>query len=292
MGAGDRRGTVRVLRRRVVAAVDARAVAAALLAQDGRGGRGGLPDRRRIAVAVADSDPGPRPRRPRPARRVIRPGRVVAVASPGRHARGRGGRCGSDRDRARNVRRVAGATCARRAGRPIATAKPASRDLRGAHRPRRGHRVGRARGARPAERSHPERVPSDPARGARPDRAGARPAPHPSTHPGGDRRTGPHAGGRPEGDQLRGVHALQPAVRPTRRHDSARERDRDAALAGRWHRDEADRGRHGGRHRRTGRPADAFDAAPDPACGRQSPLGAAGGRGARCRGGAPLGARR
>ena len=43
---------------------------------------------------VADGDPGARPRRPRPARRVIRPRRVVAVAPPGRHARGRGGRCG------------------------------------------------------------------------------------------------------------------------------------------------------------------------------------------------------
>ncbi len=35
------------------------------------------------------------------------------------------------------------------------------------------------------------------------------------------------------------------------------------------------------RHRRTGRPADAGDAAADPGCGRQPPLGAAGGRGAR-----------
>ena len=37
------------------------------------------------------------------------------------------------------------------------------------------------------------------------------------------------------------LHAVQPAVRPTGRHDSARERHRDAALAGRWHRDQADR---------------------------------------------------
>ena len=80
-------------------------------------------------------------------------------------------------------------------------------------------RVGRPRRSLRAERSHAERVLEDPARGPGPDRAGRRPAPHPSTHPGGELRTGPRAGGRPEGHQLRDVHALRPAVRPAWRHE-------------------------------------------------------------------------
>ena len=71
----------------------------------------------------------------------------------------------------------------------------------------------------------------DPARGPRPDRAGRRPARTPRRILAVSRRTGPRAGGRPEGHQLRGLHALRPAVRPAWRHESARERHRDAALA-------------------------------------------------------------
>ena len=147
---------------------------------------------------------------------------------------------------------------------------------RGAHDPRRSGRVGRPRRSLPAERSHAERVLQDPARGPGPDRSGRLPAPYPSTHPGRELRTGAGARGRPEGHQLRDVHALRPAVRPARRHESARERDRDVAFPGRWRGDEVDRDRRGSRHRRTRRRAGSGDAAADPGCGRATAAGRCG----------------
>ena len=292
VGDRNRRGTLRVPRRGLAAGVDARGVAAAILAQDGRGGGGDPADHRSVQLPAADCDPSRPRRRSRTAGRVVRPRRVVAVEPAARHAGSIGG---SGR---RSGHRSHGRRPSRRRSRigrppgPPGTRARANRSCRGDHDPRRSGRVGRSRRSLRAERSHAERVLDDPARGRGLDRTCRRPTPHPSTHSGCELRTGPRAGGRPEGHQLRDVHALRPAVRPAWRHESARERDRDVALLGRWYGDEAARGRRGGRHRRTGRPADAGDAATDAGCGRQPPLGAAGGRGARRRLGALLGVRR
>ena len=83
VGARDRRGTLRVPRRRLAAAVDARAAAAALLAQGRRRDAGDRAGGRGCRRPAAGSDPGRPPRRTRPARRVVRPRRVVAVESTG-----------------------------------------------------------------------------------------------------------------------------------------------------------------------------------------------------------------
>ena len=86
VGARDRRGTLRVPRSRVAAAVDARAAAAALLAQGRRCDSGDRADDRGCRRPAAGSDPGRPRRRACPACRVVRPRRLVAVEPPARHA--------------------------------------------------------------------------------------------------------------------------------------------------------------------------------------------------------------
>ena len=85
VGAGDRRGALRVPRGRVAAAVDAQAAPAAPLAQGRRGDAGDRADDRGRGRPAAGGDPGRARRRARPARRVVRPRRVVAVDAPVRH---------------------------------------------------------------------------------------------------------------------------------------------------------------------------------------------------------------
>ena len=82
VGARDRRGALRVPRGRVAAAVDARAAAAALLAQGRRGDAGDHAGDRGCGRPAAGRDPGRPARRARAARRVVRPRRRVAVDPP------------------------------------------------------------------------------------------------------------------------------------------------------------------------------------------------------------------
>ena len=113
VGARDRRGALRVPRRRVAAAVDARAAAAAVLAQGRRRDAGDRADDRGGGRPAAGPD-APSSRRPRPARRVVRPRRVVAVAPPARPQPSR--RPASGRHRAGDSpspRRPPRAACAR-----------------------------------------------------------------------------------------------------------------------------------------------------------------------------------
>ena len=84
LGARDRPRALRVPRGGMGAPVDARAAAAARLAQDGDGVAGSRAgDRGRGGPAVG-GEPHPAGRRPRHARRVFRPRRLVAVAAPAR----------------------------------------------------------------------------------------------------------------------------------------------------------------------------------------------------------------
>ena len=71
-----------VPRRGLAAGMDARAAAAALLAQGRRRDAGDRPDHRDRRRPVAGADPGRPRRRARPACRVLRPRRVVAATAP------------------------------------------------------------------------------------------------------------------------------------------------------------------------------------------------------------------
>ena len=84
LGARDRRGALSVPRGRVAVRMDARAAAAARLAPGCRGDAGDHPDGRRGGRPAAGADAGRARRRARPARRVVRPRRLVAVAPPAR----------------------------------------------------------------------------------------------------------------------------------------------------------------------------------------------------------------
>ena len=82
VGARDRRGALRVPGRRVAGRVDARAAAAARLAQGRRGDAGHRADDRGSRRRAAGPDARRPRRRARPAGRVVRPRRLVAVAPP------------------------------------------------------------------------------------------------------------------------------------------------------------------------------------------------------------------
>ena len=137
MGARDRRRALRVPRGRVALRVDARAAAATRLAQGRRGDAGDHADDRSGGCRAAGPDPrGPR-RRARPARGVVRPRRLVALAPPARRRPGRRGGSGP---------------------------RPAGRRPHGPRPPR---RVGRPRRPQPAEPAHARRVREAPDRGHR-----------------------------------------------------------------------------------------------------------------------------
>ena len=82
LGARDRRGALRVPRGRVGVRLDARAAAAARLAQGRHGRAGNHADGRGGGDPAAAADPRRPRRRARPARRVVRTRRLVAVAAP------------------------------------------------------------------------------------------------------------------------------------------------------------------------------------------------------------------
>ena len=171
VGARDRRGALRVRRGRLAAAVDARAAAAALLAQGRRGDPGRRADvrgRRRSAPLVDHRGAG---RRAGLAGRVVRPRRAVAPAverhrSWSRPGAGQGPAGLSDRvpvDR-RRVRTAAD---------------------RGDHRPGLPARVVRPRRSERDQSSYARRVPTHPARGTPRRRPRSRPAAQGETSCGG-----------------------------------------------------------------------------------------------------------
>ena len=125
-------GPLRVPGRRVAGRVDARAAAAARLAKDGCGDAGHRAGDRGSGRAAARPHPRRPRRRARPARRVVRPRRMVAVEPP----------VGSPAPRAAVPERDAAGTAATRT-------RPRGR-FRGAHAARVPARVGRTRRARPA----------------------------------------------------------------------------------------------------------------------------------------------
>ena len=133
VGARDRRGTLRVPRGRVDAAVAARAAPASLLAQGRRCNARDRADHRGRRRPTADCDRGRARRRARPSCRVVRPRRVVAPEPQARHAYSGGGGCGPrPRPRSRHSRRPR-------------TRTRANVDCRSAHDPRLPARVGRPR---------------------------------------------------------------------------------------------------------------------------------------------------
>ena len=102
LGDCDRGGTLRVLRRRLAAALDTRTVATARLAQGRRRDPGHRAGRRSCRRAATRPDPGRPPRRTRPALRIVRPRRRVAVGPPQRHARSRRQRSPTERSPAQS----------------------------------------------------------------------------------------------------------------------------------------------------------------------------------------------
>ena len=243
--------------------VDARAAAAARLAQGRRGDAGHHADDRRSRCRAPGPDAGGPRRRARPPRRIVRPRRLVALAQP--------------------------ACRPLRPGRAEARSPPAGRRPHGAGPP---GRVGRPRGPEPAQASHTGRVREGPARGHRRHRAGPRPA--------GDRTAPPGLGGRPrarppghrEAARLRLLHRLRPAVQPHRRLEVHLDRHRDAPRLDRSHRRQPRAGRSGAPLRRGARPPDPGGASPDPGRSPPPPVVAPGGGGPRRRVGALLGIRR
>ena len=194
VGAPDRRGPLRVPGRRVAGRVDARAAAAARLAKDGCGDAGHRACDRGSGRAPARPHPRRPRRRARPARRVVRPRRMVAVEPPvgARASEGSG----------------AGAGC--RWGCRTRT-RPRGR-LRRAHAARVPARVGRTCRARPAGPLHTSCVREAPARGRDRDRPGAGPARPRPAHPGLGGGAGDRPADRREGARLRLLHGLRPAV--------------------------------------------------------------------------------
>ena len=187
VGARDRGGALRVPRRRVAAAVDARAAAAAPLAPGGRGDAGDRVDGRGRRGAAPGAHLGAAGRRARRARGVGRRVHVVAVAPPGR------------RPRAPGETRVP-----RGHRRGALGARPAAR-------------LGRARRAEPPGPAHRRRVRPAPARAARRRRRGRPRARRPAPRAGRGRGCGAERARAREGPRHRVLHGVRPAVQARRR---------------------------------------------------------------------------
>ena len=260
VGARDRGGALPVPGRRVAAAVDARAAAAAPLAQARRGDAGDRADGRGRRGPAPGAHAGAPGRRAGAARGVGRRVRVVAVAPPGRHARaGAGG-----------------------GGRTVRARAAARAHRRGAHGARPAGRLGRPGRAEPAERGSPlgafarlplellvvvalaVLLPAVPRRalavvaGVAAGRARAR-----------------------EGPRHGVLHGLRPAVQPRLRLELRGDRHRDAARRDRQVAGEPRRGRRVRARRRAPRRPGPGAAARHARRGRPPRLGAPGGRGAR-----------
>ena len=271
VGAPDRRGPLRVPGRRVDGRVDARAAAAARLAKDGCGDAGHRACDRGSGRAPARPHPRRPRRRARPARRVVRPRRMVAVEPPvgSRASEGSG----------------AGAGC--RWGCRTRT-RPRGR-FRGADAARVPARVGRTCRARSAGPLHTSCVREAPSRGSARDCPGADPARTRPAHPGMGGGAGDRPADRRQGARLRLLHSLRPAVQSRRRLELHPHRDRDAARVGRPHQGERGAWRGGAGGGCSVRATDARDAAPEPGRLRPSTGVAPGRHGAEHRLGAVLG---
>ena len=247
MGAGDRSRALPVPRRRVAAAVDARAAAAAPLAQARRGHAGSRADGRGRRGPAAGAHPGPPPRRARPAHGVDGGVHVVAVAA--------------------------------RARRPARTA--ARRRRRDGHGARPAARMGRPRRAAPAERPQPRLVRAAPARASRRRRGGRPAARPPAPRAGRGPRNGPERARAREDPRHRVLHGVRPPVQAARRFELRGDRHRDAGRGDRHVGREPRRRRRGRPHHRDPGHSGPGAAAGDAGCGRPPRLGAPGGGPAR-----------